>query len=440
MVIYNNKFKFCINNLKSKLFLVLFLVSILVFIFSNYSSASPNINLTVNKTSILKDETFDLSLVFSTNDIASFTVNIYFDDSKIEYQKNIENSNSIDNRIIYTWTASNFSNLESELNNLPKFTFKGLENGIANIFVTGEFYDSNGNTLDIGTDTHELLIGSSEVIPSITYSSDINNIQNLEPSNSLLSTLRLNVEGLTPNFSPDVFEYYFIADESLTSLDNISYLTQNPNSEVSITGNMNLKSGINVIKILVTAENKMNTSEYIINLSKTSNPTLANSNLETLAVEQGLLSPTFDPNITNYTVFVNTTTEVANILAIAENSNSTVNISVPETLDIGDNLVTITVLAEDGFTSKTYYINIHRRTVAEEDDAIAKESEMYSQLSSLISSNELTLMDSSSTTQEIDNTTNSNYITSLVISLIVVIFAIIIVIYFLKFRNRNKKV
>ena len=54
------------------------------------------------------------------------------------------------------------------------------------------------------------------------------------------------------------------------------------------------------------------------------------------------------------------------LLAIPQRQNATVTISGNEEMQIGHNKIEVTVLAEDGITSKKYYIDIYRRNEAEE--------------------------------------------------------------------------
>lgn len=91
-----------------------------------------------------------------------------------------------------------------------------------------------------------------------------------------------------------------------------------------------------------------------------------NTNLEILAIENALINPAFDTNVTNYDVEVSNETKYLNIFAVSENENAKVEIVGNEGLKEGENLIKITVTAEDGASKKIYQINAKKRNQEEE--------------------------------------------------------------------------
>ena len=215
-----------------------------------------------------------------------------------------------------------------------------------------------------------------------------NNIDNtnISTDNTNLAVLRLNYEGISPDFSKEVKEYYIVVDDKLNKFD-ITAIAENPNSIVSITGNDNLKTGLNTININVKSEDKTKETNYKIYVTKTSNIEKANANLENLAVENGTLVPEFDSNVTNYIVEVSNDIESVNILAVPEKINAKVNINKSNKLDVGDNTVEITVTAEDNITKKKYIITIHRRNSEEEKNEEAEIKSQAEKLSAILQQN-----------------------------------------------------
>ena len=92
-----------------------------------------------------------------------------------------------------------------------------------------------------------------------------------------------------------------------------------------------------------------------------------NANLEILAVQNALLNPPFDTNLTNYNVEISNKTTNLNIFAASENENAIVEIIGKDDLKEGDNLVKIIVTAQDGKTKKVYEINAYKRNAQEEN-------------------------------------------------------------------------
>jgi hypothetical protein len=82
-------------------------------------------------------------------------------------------------------------------------------------------------------------------------------------------------------------------------------------------------------------------------------------------VSSGVLSPTFDAHTISYTVNVANSVTTIDVTGTANHANATVN---GKALDVGDNVVEITVTAEDG-TIKTYTVTIIRAGSIAESEA-----------------------------------------------------------------------
>lgn len=82
--------------------------------------------------------------------------------------------------------------------------------------------------------------------------------------------------------------------------------------------------------------------------------------LKTLEITPEGLDPEFDPETTSYTLNVDADVEKLDIIASPNDENATVEISGNDSLVIGDNMVKITVTAEDG-TTRTYNIDVKKQ-------------------------------------------------------------------------------
>ena len=132
------------------------------------------------------------------------------------------------------------------------------------------------------------------------------------------------------------------------------------------TGNTGLKEGFNLIRIEVISEDQTQNNSYTIQVTKTANMELANTNLEILAIENVLLNPPFDNTETNYNAEVSNATEEINLLAVPENEQASVEVTGKDDLKEGNNLVTVLVTAPNGFSKKKYQVEVNRRNLEEE--------------------------------------------------------------------------
>lgn len=402
---------------------------------SNLSMAtSENLILRTDGNTIKIGQKFKLYVDLGNISVASYNYNIHFNKEIVEYISGPENTNVVDDRIISVWYDENGGKTPKVNRNIASFEFLAKGTGIANFNLEGEFFDSDGNEIDINNTNITINIENLD--------ENIQNIQTQEvqgeKTNSLLKIMRLDKEGITPEFSPDIKEYYFIADMSVNSL-NVTAIPENTNATTSITGNQNLKEGLNTILINVTSEDLSSTSQYKINVTKTDNKALANSNLEMLAIENVILEPIFDTNIFNYKANVSNDVEKLNILAIPENIQSTVEITGNEELKIGDNTIYVKVKAPNGYSYKNYEIVVHRRNQEEQITQEQEEENNAKKLSTLLYENENGQIESKEE-ENLNNEKNQNNIFKIIISIITVLIIIVIVVLILiKFKSTLKK-
>lgn len=234
---------------------------------------------------------------------------------------------------------------------------------MATFSLQGEFYSQIGQLIQTENREEQIQIGkeqtNSQKQAEEEYGTDT------QKGNAVLQVLRLDKEGLTPSFEKDVHEYYLTIPSNIQNIEVLA-ISENPDATIEITGNRDLKEGLNLITIQVISADKTQNNVYTIQVTKTTNMELANTNLEILAIENVLLNPPFDINETNYKVEVANETESINILVVPENEQARVEISGKENLKEGNNLVSIIVRAPNGFTKKKYQVEVYKRNVEEE--------------------------------------------------------------------------
>ena len=194
-----------------------------------------------------------------------------------------------------------------------------------------------------------------------------------------LNSLRLDIPGLVPEFSKTNYQYYLTVSNDIKDIEAITE-SKNPNDNIEISRNRSIKQGLNTITISVTSEDKTKKNEYKIQVTKTTNLELANTDLETLAIEGTLLYPPFDNSETNYKAEISNKTEKLNILAIPQNEKAQVQIVGNENLKIGKNIVEITVTAPNSITKKKYKIEVYKRNEEQENEYNKEQEEMQNKL------------------------------------------------------------
>ena len=337
--------------------------------------SSEELNITSSSAKIKDGEEFNIAIDLE-EPIAAYTIWVYFDSDKVECISEIDNLNIVENKLIYTWFSETGKN--QKLEHLAQIDFKSKRDGVAAFSVIGEFFNEKGEEIQVNSDSVDVKVGEE----SITQMSEIVSVDDSK-NNAKLDIMRLGIEGITPDFSPDVNEYYLIVDENVKDID-VTAIPQNAEANVKITGNKNLKNGLNKIEIDVTSEDKSEKNKYTINVTKTSNEQNANADLETLAIENYVLTPEFDTNETNYTVNVSNNTNNLNILAIASDMNAKVNVTGNTNLKYGNNKVVITVTAENGITLKKYNINAYKRNDNEQADYEKERQETIEQANAVL--------------------------------------------------------
>lgn len=191
-------------------------------------------------------------------------------------------------------------------------------------------------------------------------------------SEATLKELKIDVEGLTPEFNKNTTEYYLIVDLSVENIQVTAIPTDNK-AKVNIKGNRKLDEGENTITITVTAEDET-TKNYYIYVTRIDNVELANAELATLEIPGFSIYPSFKSNIFSYNLNINESINSIDITAIPQREKATVVVEGNNNLHEGENLIKLTVTAEDGTTIRTYKINTYidssAKVVIEEENKI----------------------------------------------------------------------
>lgn len=411
--------------------LFIFSILILIFLINSKSVFAENkINIIANKEQIQREEEIEIKVDLSGIPVASYTLEIYFDNQKLEAVNMPENSNIVDNIIRYTWVSENGKNNENIESN--PFIFKAIDEGNTSIVVTGEFYNEAGEQVIIENNLKEIKIGNEESNSEQLYFNDENAIEeNVSDNNSKLKVMRLEYEGIIPEFDPNILEYYITVDNTISGTE-VTAIPENKDANVVVTGNTNWKNGLNTIIITVESKDRITKTDYKIYVTKTDNKETANADLETLAVKEGTLTPEFSNNVTKYKLDLSNETTALTILAIPQKEGASVEITGNENLVEGDNKIEITVTAENDITIKTFEIIAHRRNTEEETEYKEEQEIQVQRLSALlgeennITENDVENLEEENTHKEQEEEKNNKILVGVGIVIAIVLVGVII--------------
>ncbi len=266
--------------------------------------------------------------------------------------------------------------------------------GTATITVNGDAVASGSASsalpLTVGDNTVSVVVTAGD---GVTTRTTTVTITRQPSSNTDLAGLALSTGTLTPAFDPATTSYTATVPNATASLsvtvtvsDTNATLTINGDAAISgnPAGDFSLDVGDNIITAEVTAQDGTTTQTYTITVTRAAS---SDADLSDILVAPGTLDPAFDPATLDYTVAVSNNVsamavipsladptatytmsvngESLGIIVSASLEGAAVPANVP--LEVGANLVTIVVTAQDGVTTKTYTVTANRAGAANAD-------------------------------------------------------------------------
>ena len=140
--------------------------------------AAGTVNLTSNKSSINVGDEFTVSVNLNGMSVATMTIKVSVDTSKVDYISGPGNTNFVNGRVIYTWTDTNGGANPITSGTVATFKFKAKQSGKASFSVMGEFYDSNENVVSPSFSGTSVTLKQIEVNPPSDNTENNNNNNN----------------------------------------------------------------------------------------------------------------------------------------------------------------------------------------------------------------------------------------------------------------------
>ena len=161
-----------------KIKIILLAIIILNAILINFNNvyAVGSVSLTSNKSKCTVDDEFIVNVNISNMSVASLTIKINIDTSKVQFISGPQNSNFVNGRVIYTWTDQSGGLNPKTSGTIASFKFKAKTTGTASFSITGDFYDENENVISPSFSGTNVILEEKQVINQ--QENDENNTSN----------------------------------------------------------------------------------------------------------------------------------------------------------------------------------------------------------------------------------------------------------------------
>ncbi|WP_020619891.1 cadherin-like beta sandwich domain-containing protein, partial [Paenibacillus daejeonensis] len=239
----------------------------------------------------------------------------------------------------------------------------------------------NGETVTSGSvsDPIALNVGENTITVEVTAQDSSTKTYTVEvtraaSSNANLSGLMLSEGSLDPAFASGTEAYSVAVANSVNTIE-VTPITAVGTSTVTVNGNavtsgsasdpIALNVGANTITVEVTAQDN-STKTYTIEVTRAAS---SNTNLSGLMLSEGSLDPAFASGTEDYTATVANSVDTIEVTPTVDDGPSTVTVngdtvisgsaSDPIALNVGTNLITVVVTAQNGST-KTYTVEVTR--------------------------------------------------------------------------------
>lgn len=342
--------------MKKKILSLIALFIILVTIFATNIKAVGNATLSINgNTSVEVDSNITFTLALSNitgleKGVMSFETKFKYSTEYFEFVSfsslapfNIAKSELTLGTIQMTGLAFDHENIIKGSGNLVQVILKAKKVGSSDIDLVDVEVGETGGTV-VTTNT-----------PSKTIT-----IQNpTQSSNANLSALGVTEHTLNPSFNSNTTSYNVTVPNNVTNV-NVTATAADSKATLTGTGNKTLAVGNNTVNVIVTAEDGTKKTYTITITRQDQTPQSSDNDLKSLNVNGYTISPNFTPGNTNYTLEVPYEAESITVNAVTNDAKASASVTGNSGLQVGNNVVTIKVTAEDG-SVKEYKINVTRK-------------------------------------------------------------------------------
>ena len=231
-----------------------------------------------------------------------------------------------------------------------------------------------------GNNRITIRVATADGLDFVNYTLNI-----IRPSTSVafLGDIKLSSASISPAFLRTTQSYTASVENAVSGIA-FTPVSPEPAAVITVTGggntttinsghpfaNIPLNVGDNVVTTTITATNGTTTRTYTVTITRGQPATVAT--LASLSIDNGSLSPVFSSATETYTSSVSYGVDSIKIIPTPTDSHATVKVGGTAAsatgrsvlLTAGDNIIPVTVTAEDGSTIKTYTLTINRGLVS----------------------------------------------------------------------------
>ncbi len=251
----------------------------------------------------------------------------------------------------------------------------------ATVKVNGNVVTSGNSSapisLNVGANTITTIVTAQDGTTTQTYTLTVTRTGN---SVSTLYSLALSVGTLTPTFGINTYNYTATVSGATQNIAITPIATDN-NASIKVnnavvasgsaSGLIALNLGTNSINTVVTAQDGVTTSTYALIVTRQAS---TDASLSALTSSGGAISPGFSPTTYVYSQLVSNSVSSITINPTTNDGNATIRVngttqvsgvnSNAINLNVGSNVITVDVTAQDGVTKLSYTLNVTRQASA----------------------------------------------------------------------------
>ncbi|MGN8816918.1 cadherin-like beta sandwich domain-containing protein [Oribacterium sp. HCP28S3_H8] len=201
--------------------------------------------------------------------------------------------------------------------------------------------------------------------PSVTEGSDVNVTMKVSSTDGTLGRADVTVD-----YDSNLLEFVSGTDADGGAGKVRIHGATNGQGTGTLEYNLKFKTlGSGKAAITIETQEVYDTDESLVQITHEGNSTVTvssqaaaskDASLSELTVSPGELTPAFSNDVTTYDVSVGTDVNTLAVNAVAADSGATVKVSGNDSLNMGENNVTVTVTAQDGTTQTVYTLNVNK--------------------------------------------------------------------------------